>query len=394
MKRKYKISGGDTAGKYFNSHVPLDTLYHSDLRKKKIKEHIDENEEFVKRLDKDLNEARIDKRIEQKTLNTEKENAKKVRMQNESKYYDINTKWSIFVWSGIGSLLKYIFSAIGSLIHILIFKVLAGLLQLVFSMIRIVFTNYVFVGFILFLISVILILQFVFGYIVPLPGFVSKKPPETNIMNKENLAERKIEYQVDFIKQLRDIFTDFPNMFFNSIVNIRRLYQKLAKFFGNDNIMDLYLTDREETKAGRWDNIFNMQLGLMTQDYENIPSGNDGIYSIIKPTSLNMNLKNIDKSILDIHSLPPSLQENIIKDKEALKFEWELDGTKTRYKLSCIPKDSNNNPIYDIYKEADNNKCLIVKKEFVHEKNMSNDPKYYDKSARRGNKPLYMDQYL
>jgi hypothetical protein len=107
-----------------------------------------------------------------------------------------------------------------------------------------------------------------------------------------------------------------------------------------------------------------------------------------------MNLKNIDNSILDIHSLPPSLQENIIKDKETLKFEWELDGTKTRYKLSCIPKDSNNNPIYDIYKEGDNNKCLIVKKEFVDEKNMSNDPKYYDKSARRGNKPLYMDQYL
>jgi len=386
--RKADKKGG--AKRLYDTGAPIDAFFHGDMSKKDLKEHINEVEENINRLDKEISVAQNDKKIEQTGLNNRRAKYEAVQLQNSAKYSEINTKWYIFILNGIASFFKYVFSAVGSLLHILIFQVLANLLSLIFSIIKNIFNNYVFVGFILFCISVILILQFVFGYVVPLPGFVSKTPQKDNITNTEVLAEKKIDYQVDFIEKIKEFILGIPNIGTNTMINIRRMYQKLAKFFGNNNAMDLYIVDRDEFTNGRWDNIYNMELGSMVSSFQNITQNDDNIYSIIKPAPIEMHLADIKN--LDIDKLPPTLQKDLKNNKETLKFQWNIDNSGNRYKLSCVPTDKNNQQVNDIFKEAPNNECNIIKQEYVNEMVKDvNKPQYYDIPARRGNKSLWLD---
>ena len=386
--RKANKKGG--AKRLYDTGAPIDAFFHGDMSKKDLKEHINEVEENINRLDKEISVAQNDKKIEQTGLNNRRAKYEAVQLQNSAKYSEINTKWYIFILNGIASFFKYLFSAVGSLLHILIFQVLAGLLSLIFSIIKNIFNNYVFVGFILFCISVILILQFVFGYVVPLPEFVSKTPKKDNITNTEVLAEKKIDYQIDFIEKIKEFILGIPNIGTNAMINIRRMYQKLAKFFGNNNAMDLYIVDRDEFTNGRWDNVYNMELGRMVSNFQNINQNDDNIYSIIKPAPIEMHLGDINN--LDIDKLPPSLQKDVKNNKETLKFQWNIDNSGIGYKLSCVPTDKNNQQINDIFEEAPNNECNIVKQKYINEMvKDTNKPQYYDIPARRGNKSLWLD---
>lgn len=386
--RKANKKGG--AKRLYDTGAPIDAFFHGDMSKKDLKEHINEVEENINRLDKEISVAQNDKKIEQTGLNNRRAKYEAVQLQNSAKYSEINTKWYIFILNGIASFFKYLFSAVGSLLHILIFQVLAGLLSLIFSIIKNIFNNYVFVGFILFCISVILILQFVFGYVVPLPEFVSKTPKKDNITNTEVLAEKKIDYQIDFIEKIKEFILGIPNIGTNAMINIRRMYQKLAKFFGNNNAMDLYIVDRDEFTYGRWDNVYNMELGRMVSNFQNINQNDDNIYSIIKPAPIEMHLGDINN--LDIDKLPPSLQKDVKNNKETLKFQWNIDNSGIGYKLSCVPTDKNNQQINDIFEEAPNNECNIVKQKYINEMvKDTNKPQYYDIPARRGNKSLWLD---
>ena len=387
-KAHLKSKGGK---KLFSSDVPIDTQYHSDLSKKSIKKHVADIETHISRLDKEIVQAQIDKRQEQDGLNKYQTEYEKTRLANSAKYSEINTKWYIFILNGFFSILKYILSGIGAFLYIFVFVILANFLSLVFSMVKLIFTNYVFVGFILFCISIILILQFVFGYVVPLPGFVSKKPQADNLTKAETIAERKIDYQSDVVQKAIEFFTNLPNIFTNTMVNIRRLYQKLAKFFGNDDVLDLYMMDRKEVATGRWDNVYNMELGLMTQNFENIPSGDTSIYSIIKPAPLEMSMSDVHS--LDVDKLPPSIQAPIKKDKDLVKFTWNV-AENSQYKMTCNTLDKNNNSLH-LFEESIYNECRPVKIPYTNEIIQDdNNPKYYDIPTRRGDKSLVLDLFV
>jgi len=393
IKNRYsnhrKTIGG--AKRIFDTGAPFDTQFHGDLSKKRIQSHIDDMETKIKRLNEENGQAQKDRAQEQSALDDRRSKQEAMELRNMPKFKEINTKWYIFLLNGLASILKYILNGLASLLNILIFRVLGNILSLIFSMIKIVLSNYVIVGFILFCISIILILQFVFGYVVPLPGFVSRTREKDNIGNSEVLAEKKIDYQIDFFEQVNDFIFGIPNIFTNTMVNIRRLYQRFAKFFGNNDVLDLYLADRIETNAGRWDNIYNMELGSIPYDFENIKKNDDKIYTIIKPANLELLLKDITN--LDIDKLPPSLQKGIKTNKEILKFSWDLDMSGSKYKLSCTPTDKNNNKV-NIFEEAPNNECTIVKQYYENEIAENDAPKYYDIPTARYNKSLMLDVFV
>lgn len=189
---------------------------------------------------------------------------------------------------------------------------------------------------------------------------------------------------------------NFPNIFENMIVNIKRFYQKMVKFFGNEDINVLYTVDRDILKTGRWDNVYNMQLGIVSQNIENVISGDtDGIYSIIKPAPLNMQISQIENN-LDIKYLPPSIGNKIKQDKDTVKFSWEIYPTSSqsaKYRMTCNTTGTKNNDV-PIFMETKDNECVPVKTLISNEYVQNDDPKYYDQPTKIGDKSFMIDLFV
>jgi ABC-type multidrug transport system fused ATPase/permease subunit len=388
-------------GTMWSTGVPFDTQFHGDLPTKKIDDHVRDMKTAVVRLQEDIQKEIADNKIKLSRNNERQTKIEEVNLRNAAKYSEISTKWYMFLFTGLFSLLKYLLSALGALLHVLM-QVLSQLLLLVFAAIKIIMSNPVIVGAILLVISIILILQFVFGYLVPLPGFVSKKPPENKIEGQA-VAESKVEYEYDFVRSMKEFFLSIPQWFDNALVNMKLLYQKLAKFFGNKNVMDMYIKDREEDNNGRWDNIINMELGALVQGFENVTAGDQQyIYSIIKPKDLDLKLSELksDANVnLDLKKLPEDLYKDLEQDKDILKFKWDLqnvnDSEAVQYIMSCNSYDKNNK-VFKLYTtNPDNQKeCMPIKVPFKSEKIAEATLKYYDINVVRGDKSLVKDEYM
>lgn len=403
MKSRTRKNKRKSGGTMWSTAVPYDTQFHGDLPKNKLKQHVDDIEKvIIPNLQDDI-QVEIDKNKIQLAKNNERRaKIEEAHLRNSAIYNQTSAKWYMFLLAGLVSFFKYIFAGIGSLLYILIFVVLGQVLLLIFSAVKVIVSNPVIVGAIFLVISIILILQFVFGYLVPLPGFVSKKPPEKTLEGQK-LAESKIEYEYDFIKSMQEFFLSIPQWFDNALVNMKLLWQKLSKFFGNSNILDLYIKDREEEYAGRWDNIINMELGKLVNNFENVtPQDTEYIYSIIKPKPLTLNLadlKSAENIQLDVKKLPKQLYENIEQSQDILKFSWDMqninDGESVQYVMSCNSYDKNGN-VFKLYaNNLENEKeCVPIKIPFKNESMEGSTLKYYDKMVVRGDKSLNKDEYI
>lgn len=382
-------------GWIYATDIPIDPVYHGDMTKPLLKKHVSEVQQKLDRLNDDINHARSKEHQEQAGLDNYKSMYETTRIKNDVKYSEINTKWYMYLLSGLFAIIMTILHGIGSALYLLIFVVIGNLLLLIFAVIKLVFMNYVFLGFLLFVLSIILILQFVFGYVIPLPGFVSKPTANPSIAKNEQLASTRMDYQTDFFGYMHEFFTNFPNIFVNMAVNMKLLYEKLAKFFGENDVNVLYIVDREHTTAGRWDNLYNMQLGLVSQNIENIPAGDANIYSIIKPAPLKMQMTDIQD--LDINKLPPSMQDGIKKDKEAVQFNWEVypnTENVSKYRISCDTYNKKNEK-FNLFSESINNECTPIKQTLASEYvEGDNSPKYYDTPTKIGDKSFMIDLFI
>lgn len=379
-------------GLLFSTEVPFDVPYHGDMPKSLLTKHVEEYEDKIQRINDKISASTKKEYQEQEGLNKLKSLTETARVRNAAKYSEINTKWYMYIMSGLFAIIMAILGAMGSFLYLIIFVVFANFLLLIFAIIKLIFMNYVFLGFILFIFSIILILQFVFGYVIPLPGFVSKKP-QTSTLTPEKPAQSKLDYDTDMFQYIQDFFINFPNIFINMAVNMRLLYEKLAKFFGKNDVNALAIIDRDKTTGGRWDNIYNMQLGLasVSQNIENVKAGDTNIYSIVKPAPLSMQMA--DMQDLDINKLPPSMREAIRKDKEVIHFNWDVDNiteNMSKYKMSCNTYDKNNAQI-KLFQETIDDECAYIKQPIVSEYIPSDSPQYYDTPAKIGDKSLMID---
>jgi hypothetical protein len=391
-KSNHKSKGGDKH-LYFNDDVPFDTNYHGDMPKNLIKNHVGKINIKNDRIKEELIKAEERLKGQKQRLHENKINQDKIDSANAIKNKQISSKIYIANWKIRWQFVQNIFTTFGKLLSAfisilgeLINKLLAGLGK---------FTDFIskdfVLGLICFIISIILILQFVFGYVVPLPEFTYiNKNMNSQIVNNDMLAEKKLEYHNG--KPFFDNFNFQFSSFLNAFVNIKRLYYKTAKYFGNDGMLNQYITDRNIDTDGRWDNMYNQQLGILTDNLENV-NKNDDVYSIVKPKELELHLENVYNP--DLYSLPPSIIKDIIKDKKTLKFPWELynDGEITKYRMKCNPKDENNKDVIlydDIGKE-----CKPKIEQYINENDSkSNNLTYYDTDARRGNKVFTLDNYI
>jgi hypothetical protein len=405
MKNKKRSSRVSKGGTMWSTEVPFDTQFHGDLPKKDIKKHIDEIDKvIIPRLQEDINTEKEENKIKLAKNNDRQTKIEAITLRNSAVYSQINTKWYMFLLTGIFSLFRYIFAAIGSLLYTLIFVVLGQILLLIFSAIKVIFSNPVIIGAILLVVSIILILQFVFGYLVPLPAFASQRPPEKTLEG-QTIAEPKIEYEYDFITSMKEFFLSIPQWFDNAFINMTYLYQKLAKFFGNNHMLDVYMKDREEYYDGRWDNIIHMELGSLVQNFDNItPQDKDYIYTIIKPKDLDLHLSSLkeDQHIhLDMKKLPEKFYNNVEKDIDILKFKWDKqdinNNTAVQYVMTCNSYDKNDKP-FNLYTDYIENEteCEPIKISFKQENidDTANTPKYYDIQVVRGDKSLQKDAYM
>lgn len=399
-KSSSKAARGTKGGTMWNAEVPFDTQFHGDLPQEDMKNHVDNIENvIIPRLQKDINEQGNKDNIELTENKRRQTKIEEAYLRNSPIYSKINTKWYMFLLNGLFSFLKYIFAAIGSLLYTLIFVVLAQILLLIFSAIKVIMSNPVIIGAILLVISIILILQFVFGYLVPLPAFVSQKPSEKKLEGK-TIAEPKVEYEYDFITKTKEFFLSIPHWFDNAFVNMARLYQRLAKFFGNNNILDAYTKDRQEYFDGRWDNVINMELGSLVQNFENItPQDKDYIYSIIRPKDLELSLADLkaDDSVnLDMKHIPETFYKDVEQTQNILKFKWETkpinNNEAMQYTMTCNSYDKNNKP-FNLYTDSIENECEPIKISFKRE-NMDSTIKYYDIAVVRPDKTLKKDEYM
>lgn len=390
IRRTPKKGGGDRA--ISDSNIPYDTVYHEDMSKAEIKKHLADIDENLKRNAILQKEAVERVNAEQLHQNKKEENDEIYNKKNAPQYDSLKEKRFQHRFNSVFTLVRYILDNIIGVIKEVINKLWSFLGNAIGIVVKIICVETV-VSIIAYILVVVLIASYIFGYAINMP-IASMQAPSLSLPNAgSNIfkgAEEKLKFvqSVDYLTQITNFFKNIPLYFSNAFITLKNLFSKLNRVSGNDNT-PMFSKDRVINNTGRWDNIYNMELGKLVSNFENIEDKGH-IYSVSKPSSLEMHLSATANK--DLEMLPSSLRQTIQKDKEKVAFKWNLDRQAEAtgliaYKMNCNPVDAKDQSV-QLFTEAQKpNTCTILETPFISfSDTTSNKPKYYDKEDRRYDK--------
>lgn len=373
---------------HINNNVPFDIAYHKKLSDNEWENHrnsIDYNIENI------TNEKAI--------LNKRKENDEKENRQKRIKYEEIRERNQVPLEKLSQEKFKYRLDTFSAFLKNLglflawlfkyIYEMLGAFIKTLLSGVKTIVKSDVIIGAILFVIFILIILTYVFGVILP----ISNKNVPVNSTTDHNLAEEKLEYNKDkpFIANMYDTISNIGG-------GLTYLKKMIFNLNGRFNALDennnyLNMKDRQEYKGGRWDNINNMELSKLSQNFKNI-SNDNMIYSIKKPKDFKFNITTYDNNN-DIEKLPQALKDKINTSNENLFLHWKETTTNenmVKYILQCNPYNKDKKELKLFNDNGD--KCEIYKKSYSKYNNNVDKLNYYILQEKRYDFSNGLDDYI
>lgn len=393
-------------GKYSDSSVPYDPQYHEDLSKADMKKHISQIEEDIARNDVLLKTAQERTNIDKQHQNKKLENDELIAQQNKPQTDLLSEQVFQHRFNSLFSFVRYIFDIISWVLKQIVEKGWTFLGGTANAFVKIITVETI-ISIIAYIITIYFIGSLIFGYAVSMPagltgltGSTGQTSMSTTSLSSSNnmykYADEKLKYiqSQDPITQIKTFITNIPSQFSVFLVNIKNMFRKLRRISASPEDDDLQMFSKARTidNSGRWDNVYNLELGKLVNNIENV-NDNNHIYTILKPKPIELYLSAVANK--DLERLPPYIQSNIKSGKDKVVFNWNLDRQAEatgliKYKMPCNPVDATGTEVHLFNDTKDANKCTINEIQYVSEKDTaSSKPKYYDEPTRRYGKEAY-----
>lgn len=376
--RKVKKTNGGRIG-------PFDTLNHKDTTPDEMNKHRAEIQQVFNISEKDLKHAENELKNKKESQNNLQKDDNKLKKENAglmriAKYVQYQ-KGLRQMWNNIGSAIKMFGQFIAYLLK-LFGNIFPYIYSLFSSIISAIVKSDPTIGFIIFGLLFLIISSIIGIYFINPKK--DKKNPENNGGNNGSIE--RLNYDVE-----PSVFDMIANFKFQNIFSIIRLafgniIGKYKQVFQDDS--NLFIRIRGVHNDGRWDNINNMELGVLSTGFQNVENDNS-IYSIRKPKSIKFNIKS--NNSLDYNKLPNVIQGQFSKYNE-LRWTTLNEDTLIKYDLQCNPYDDKNTPL-ELFLDK-GNICEVIKTSFEPEENItSNNPKKYTIPVKREKLAKYKDKF-
>lgn len=376
IKRTKKIIGGNdnkiletkkegsTKGNYLNENYSTDIPYVKDyipeLDKDTIKEKIEDYKKKTENALIDYKQSMIDYNIEKKEKQIEKgrkEIIDEKRYAVDSKINDAVSSRNFKALTGIASFtavtskeffagfIKYFYKFFGNFINFSKDRI-----KDIFNAINTpIIIKHVIP--IIVIICAILFILYILGFKLN-TGNAPNAPNGTPIIPNSGIsvAEKKPEYIKDesYFDKLMKLILTMP-IFRSLLAKYNELSNNISKSAGGVDSLDEYSINRNTINEGRNDNIYNIKLAKYFRKNDN------NVYSIIVPTELEIKYEDVKEFLTDFNKLPENIKNNILKNKEVIKFKWDLENNKYIMRCNNI-KDSTGKSVDNLYGDCSKKK--------------------------------------